>query len=81
MKALAKPAEAAPPMDYEGLVAAIAQAHDHAQRQAVQAVNVALPLRNGLIGYHFLVIKEEGWRVSLNRSPRLLPKNPPCLKS
>jgi hypothetical protein len=34
---LAKPAETAPPMDYEALVTAIEQAHQTAQRQAVQA--------------------------------------------
>jgi predicted nuclease of restriction endonuclease-like (RecB) superfamily len=58
--ALAKPAEAAPPLDYAALVAAIAQAHDQAQGQAVQAVNVALTLRNWLIGYHIVEYEQHG---------------------
>ena len=48
------------PRDYDGLVAAIAQAHDHAQRQAVQAVNLALTLRNWLIGYHIVEYQQHG---------------------
>jgi hydrogenase/urease accessory protein HupE len=56
---LAKPAEVAPPLDYAALVAAIAQAHDHAQGQAVQAVNVALTLRNWLIGYHLVELESD----------------------
>ena len=47
-------AEAVRPLDYDALVSAIAQVHDQTQRQAVQAVNVALTLRNWLIGYHEL---------------------------
>jgi predicted nuclease of restriction endonuclease-like (RecB) superfamily len=57
---LAKPAEAVPPLDYAALVAAIAQAHDQAQGQAVQAVNVALTLRNWLIGYHLVEYEQHG---------------------
>jgi predicted nuclease of restriction endonuclease-like (RecB) superfamily len=45
---------------YEALVAIIAQAHDHAQRQAVQAINVALTLRNWLIGYHIVEYEQHG---------------------
>ena len=48
------------PTDYEGLVAAIEQAHGNAQRQAVQAVNVALTLRNWLIGYHIVEYEQHG---------------------
>jgi len=46
--------------DYEALVAAVAQAHDHAQHQAVQAVNLALTLRNWLIGYHIVEYQQHG---------------------
>jgi predicted nuclease of restriction endonuclease-like (RecB) superfamily len=48
------------PTDYEGLVASIEQAHGNAQRQAVQAVNVALTLRNWLIGYHIVEYEQHG---------------------
>lgn len=48
------------PADYGTLVAAIEQAHDHAQHQAVQAVNVALTLRNWLIGYHVVEYEQHG---------------------
>ncbi|MDQ3814182.1 MAG: PDDEXK nuclease domain-containing protein [Armatimonadota bacterium] len=61
--ALAKPGPASPlaaDLDYEALVAAIAGAHDQAQRQAVQAVNVALTLRNWLIGYHIVEYEQHG---------------------
>jgi predicted nuclease of restriction endonuclease-like (RecB) superfamily len=54
------PAEGAAVGDYEALVAAIAQAHDRAQRQAVQAVNLALTLRNWLIGYHIVEYEQRG---------------------
>ncbi|MBM4044729.1 MAG: DUF1016 domain-containing protein [Planctomycetes bacterium] len=47
-------------MDYRALVAAIQQAHDTAQRQAVQAVNVALTLRNWLVGYHIVEYEQHG---------------------
>ncbi len=43
---VAQPMAAAMSQNYEALITAIAQAHDHAQRQAVQATNVALTLRN-----------------------------------
>jgi predicted nuclease of restriction endonuclease-like (RecB) superfamily len=48
------------PLDYEALVTAIAQVHDQTQRQAVQAVNVALTLRNWLIGYHIVEYEQHG---------------------
>jgi predicted nuclease of restriction endonuclease-like (RecB) superfamily len=57
---LAKPVDAAIPLDYEALVVAIAQTHNHAQRQAVQAVNTALTLRNWLIGYHIVEYEQHG---------------------
>ena len=57
---LAAPARTPPEIDYDGLVAAITQAHDHAQRQAVQAVNLALTLRNWLIGYHIVEYQQHG---------------------
>jgi hypothetical protein len=46
--------------NYEALVAAIAPAHDRAQRQAVQGVNLALTLRNWLIGYHIVESQQHG---------------------
>jgi hypothetical protein len=46
--------------DYEALVGVIAQAHDRAQQQAVQAVNMALTLRNWLIGYHIVEYQQHG---------------------
>ena len=58
--ALAKSGEAALPLDYGALVAAIGQAHQTAQRHAVQAVNVALTLRNWLIGYHIFEYEQRG---------------------
>jgi predicted nuclease of restriction endonuclease-like (RecB) superfamily len=57
---LTAPARTPPEMDYEALVAAITQAHGHAQRQAVQAVNLALTLRNWLIGYHIVEYQQHG---------------------
>jgi hypothetical protein len=59
-QALAKSREATLPLNYEGLVTAITQAHDYAQRQAVQAVNVALTLRNWLVGYHIVEYEQHG---------------------
>src|SRR5438046_4475633 len=46
--------------DYKALITAIAQAHDRTQRQAVQAVNVALTLRNWLIGCHIVEYEQNG---------------------
>jgi len=59
-RALAKSRAATLSLDYEGLVTAIAQAHDSAQRQAVQAVNLALTLRNWLVGYHIVEYEQHG---------------------
>jgi predicted nuclease of restriction endonuclease-like (RecB) superfamily len=47
-------------LNYEGLVTAIAQAHDSAQQQAVRAVNRALTLRNWLVGYHIVEYEQHG---------------------
>jgi predicted nuclease of restriction endonuclease-like (RecB) superfamily len=54
------PDDRPPGRDYQGLVAVIAQAHGHAQGQAVQAVNLALTLRNWLIGYHIVEYQQHG---------------------
>jgi len=59
-QALAKSREATLPLNYEGLVTAIAQVHDYAQRQAVQAVNLTLTLRNWLVGYHIVEYEQHG---------------------
>lgn len=56
----AKAGGSAPPMDYDRLVGAIGQAHDHARRHAVQAVNIALTLRNWLIGYYIVGYERHG---------------------
>jgi predicted nuclease of restriction endonuclease-like (RecB) superfamily len=58
--ALAKAAPAAQPLDYSGLVAAIGAAHQTAQRHAVQAINVALTLRNWLVGYYIVEYEQRG---------------------
>ncbi len=55
-----KPDEAALPLDYGVLVTAIGQAHRTAQSHAVQAVNMALTLRNWLIGYHIFEYEQHG---------------------
>src|SRR5438270_6498897 len=60
VQALVKPGEASPPLDYGALVAAIGLAHQTAQSHAVQAVNVALTLRNWLIGYHVFEYEQHG---------------------
>jgi predicted nuclease of restriction endonuclease-like (RecB) superfamily len=60
VQAPVKPAEAALPLDYGALVAAIGQANQTAQRHAVQAVNVALTLRNWLIGCHIFEYEQHG---------------------
>jgi predicted nuclease of restriction endonuclease-like (RecB) superfamily len=58
-QALAKQPDASS-LDYTALVAAIEGAHGAAQRQAVQSVNVALTLRNWLIGYHIVEYEQRG---------------------
>ncbi len=57
-RALVKPA--GPALDYQRLVAAIGEAHQTAQRQAVQAINVALTLRNWLVGYYVVEYEQQG---------------------
>ena len=47
-------------MNYGSLVEAILQAHEQTQRQAAQAVNVALTLRNWLVGYHIFEYEQNG---------------------
>jgi len=59
-QALTQPVVPEMSQSYETLVATIAQAHDHAQRQAVQAINVALTLRNWPIGYHIVEYEQHG---------------------
>ncbi len=59
-QALAKPTSLPVAMDYESLVAAIARAHDDAQWQAVQAVNLTLTLRNWLVGYYIVEYEQHG---------------------
>jgi predicted nuclease of restriction endonuclease-like (RecB) superfamily len=60
-KSLSKrPAAIRPGWNYQSLVDAIAQVHDTAQRQAVQTVNLALTLRNWLIGYHIFEYEQRG---------------------
>lgn len=49
-----------PEMNYDVLVEAIVQAHGHAQRQAAQAVNLALTLRNWLTGYYIVEYELSG---------------------
>jgi predicted nuclease of restriction endonuclease-like (RecB) superfamily len=51
---------ASPPLDYAALLAAVGQAHQTAQRHAVQAINVALTLRNWLIGYYIVEYEQQG---------------------
>ncbi|MBI3757456.1 MAG: DUF1016 family protein [Deltaproteobacteria bacterium] len=51
---------AAPRLNYESLVTAIAHAHDRAQWQAVQAVNLSLTLRNWLVGYYIVEYEQHG---------------------
>jgi len=47
-------------MNYGSLVEAISQAHEQTQRQATQAVNIALTLRNWLVGYHIFEYQQNG---------------------
>jgi predicted nuclease of restriction endonuclease-like (RecB) superfamily len=46
--------------DYAALLVAIEQAHQSAQRQAVQSVNLTLTLRNWLTGYHIVEYEQRG---------------------
>lgn len=47
-------------IDYDALISSIAQAHEEAQCNAAQAVNVTLTLRNWLIGYHIVEYEQHG---------------------
>ncbi len=47
-------------MNYGSLVEAISRAHEQTQRQATQAVNIALTLRNWLVGYHIFEYEQNG---------------------
>ena len=47
-------------MDYGSLVEAISLAHTQTQQQAVNAVNIALTLRNWLVGYHIFEYEQNG---------------------
>jgi predicted nuclease of restriction endonuclease-like (RecB) superfamily len=49
-----------PEMNYDALVAAIANAHEETQRSAVQAVNLRLTLRNWLIGHYIVEYEQHG---------------------
>jgi hypothetical protein len=60
VQAPVNPAKATRPLDYGALVAAIGLAHQTAQAHTVQAVNVALTLRNWLIGYHLFEYEQNG---------------------
>jgi predicted nuclease of restriction endonuclease-like (RecB) superfamily len=62
---------ASPPLDYAALLDAVGQAHATAQRHAVQAINVALTLRNWLIGYYIVEYEQQG-RDRAEYSERLL---------
>ena len=47
-------------MNYGSLIEAISHAHEETQRQATQAVNIALTLRNWLVGYHIFEYQQNG---------------------
>lgn len=53
-------AAAIPQLNYAGSLAAVGEAHRTAQRHAVQAINVALTLRNWLIGYYIVEYEQQG---------------------
>ncbi len=48
------PSKRAKPGDFDGLVTSIVQLHQQTQEFATKAVNVALTLRNWLIGHHIV---------------------------
>ena len=52
--------EKTPKMDFDTLVAAIQQAHDHMVAEASRAVNVSLTLRNWLIGCYIVEYEWHG---------------------
>ena len=47
-------------MSYDSLVKAVSHAHEQTQLQATQAVNLALTLRNWLIGYYIFEYQQNG---------------------
>lgn len=47
-------------MNYSALVEAVSQAHERTQAQAAQAVNLALTLRNWLVGYYIFEYEQNG---------------------
>ena len=47
-------------MNYVSLVEAVSQAHEQTQLQATQAVNLALTLRNWLVGYYIFEYQQNG---------------------
>ena len=53
-------APSATPDDFDALVASIVHIHQHTQHVAAKAVNVALTLRNWLIGYRIEVYERQG---------------------
>ena len=58
-------------LEYDGLIAAIGNVHQTAQHQAAQATNVALTLRNWVIG-HYIVEYEQHGRDRAKYGVRLL---------
>jgi DUF1016 N-terminal domain len=59
-ESMPRPLKGSPASDYAALVASITETHNRAQRQAAQAVNVALTLRNWLIGYSIVEYEQHG---------------------
>ncbi len=47
-------------LDFDGLVSAIREVHDHLAFQAGKAVNISLTLRNWAIGCHILEYEQNG---------------------
>ena len=47
-------------MNYDSLVKAVSHAHEQTQLQATQAVNLALTLRNWLVGYYIFEYQQNG---------------------
>jgi len=47
-------------VDYDRLLAAIADSHGQSQHQAAQAVNAVLTVRNWMIGYYIVEYEQHG---------------------
>lgn len=47
-------------LDYLELINTIEKVHDTTQRQAIQAVNIILILRNWIIGYYIVEYEQKG---------------------